>query len=249
MNIKVGTCGYKFYKPVGDWRREYHSLLQVYSNFFEALELNSTFYQLPRLKTVEKWKNEVVDDFEFTLKAWQAITHKTNSPTWRKKDDLSENQLRNYGFFQPNDDVFDAWEKTRTVAEKLHVKVIVFQTPSVFKPTEENERNIREFFNVINRKGFELAWEPRGDWNQKPSKIKEICDDLGLIHVVDIMRRNPVSGHKTAYIRLHGLNKKEYDYNYSYSKDEIEEIGEKIKVLADVKDKVYCFTYFLNFIL
>ncbi len=99
---------------------------------------------------------------------------------------------------------------------------------------------MRALLNKIERNGLELAWEPRGNWKENTARIKEICEDLNLIHIVDIMRRNPVSDHKIAYIRLHGLNPDEYEYDYDYSRDELKELADKLRKLADNHKQVYC---------
>lgn len=49
--------------------------LTYYASLFNSLEVNSTFYKLPRPVTFEKWISEVPDDFQFTIKLWRDITH------------------------------------------------------------------------------------------------------------------------------------------------------------------------------
>lgn len=239
--IKIGTCGYGYYSPVRGWKEKYKSKLQAFSQEFKTCEINKTFYKLPMTKTLYRWREEVAEDFEFTLKAWQAITHPTNSPTWRKyKQKLSPEQLENFGNFRPNKEVIEAWKETKERAEALQAKICIFQTSGKFNWSEKNEKNMRKFFSEIDRENLELAWEPRGDWNQHLDKVKHICDSLGLIHIVDLMRREPVSKHPLTYIRLHGLNPKEYDYNYDYSKEELKELAGKLKKLNQKYQTVYC---------
>lgn len=239
--IRVGTCGYGYYNPPEGWKEEYESKLQVYSKFFEVGEINKTFYKLPMTKTAGRWRREAFDDFEFTLKAWQAITHPTSSPTWRgKKDKLTEEQEENFGYLRPNEEVVDAWEQTRERAEALEANVCVIQTSAGFDCSGKNEENMRELLDEIDRGDLEIGWEPRGDWKENPDKVKEICDDLDLIHIVDLMRREPVSEHPIAYVRLHGLNPREYDYDYDYSDEELEELAGKLEDLAESHDVVYC---------
>ncbi|KXA96016.1 hypothetical protein AKJ37_06275 [candidate division MSBL1 archaeon SCGC-AAA259I09] len=215
--------------------------MQAYSHAFEVGEINRTFYKLPMTKTAERWRREAADDFEFTLKAWQALTHPTNSPTWRgKKDKLSDEQEENFGYLRPNEQVVEAWEETKERAEALEAKVCVLQTSAGFDCSEENEENMRELLGRIDREGVELAWESRGDWKENPGRVKEMCEDLDLVHIVDIMRRDPVSSHDIAYVRLHGLNPEEYDYDYDYSGEELEELAGKLQDLAENHERVYC---------
>ncbi|MBS3748619.1 MAG: DUF72 domain-containing protein [Candidatus Thermoplasmatota archaeon] len=83
-------------------------------------------------------------------------------------------------------------------------------------------------------------YQPPNNWNDHVSELEQICEDLNLIHVVDIMRRKPVSTHSICYIRLHGLNKNEYDYNYDYSKQELVSLAEKLIELSETFDTIYC---------
>jgi len=64
MIIKVGCCGW----AVKGGRKAYFKK-------FKLIELQDTFYNLPRVELAMKWRNMAPEDFEYTLKAWQLITH------------------------------------------------------------------------------------------------------------------------------------------------------------------------------
>jgi uncharacterized protein YecE (DUF72 family) len=49
--------------------------LTYYASLFNSIEINSSFYKLPRSVTVEKWLSQVPDNFAFTFKLWKQITH------------------------------------------------------------------------------------------------------------------------------------------------------------------------------
>jgi len=51
------------------------SRLTYYSSLFNSIEINSSFYKVPKGSTVKKWTTEVPSDFVFTYKIWQEITH------------------------------------------------------------------------------------------------------------------------------------------------------------------------------
>jgi len=51
------------------------SRLTYYATFFNSLEINSSFYKIPRPATVAKWETSVTEYFKFTFKLWQGITH------------------------------------------------------------------------------------------------------------------------------------------------------------------------------
>ncbi|MBS3815819.1 MAG: DUF72 domain-containing protein [Hadesarchaea archaeon] len=237
---RIGTCGYGFYEPPDDWEN-YSTPIQAYSSDFGVLEMNRTFSKLPSIETAEKWFYNASKDFEFTMRAWQAITHPVDSPTWRGfKNELSIEEKKSYGYLRPNEEVFEAWEKTKEIADTLEAKIIVIQTPNDFDCSDKNKRNMREFLSEIDSSNIEIAWEPRGDWNDNLDEVKEICSEFNLIHVVDLMRNKPVKDHSIFYTRLHGLNEYPYDYDYNYSEDELLKLAKKIKKLIKNHDQVYC---------
>src|SRR5205085_6527633 len=51
------------------------SRLTYYASHFNSIEINSCFYKVPRVKTVQTWVDSVPEDFRFTFKLWQNITH------------------------------------------------------------------------------------------------------------------------------------------------------------------------------
>ncbi|MGC8816442.1 MAG: DUF72 domain-containing protein [Candidatus Hadarchaeum sp.] len=230
MMIKIGCCGWGFYKGG----------LKAYAQKFSLVECQQTFYKLPMVKTAQRWRDEVPKDFEITVKAWQTITHHPSSPTWRRSGlKLTPEQERNYGWLRPTKENFGAWQRVREICVALRAEICVLQTPPNFGCTDENIKNLSRFLDNIDRRGLVLAWEPRGDWRENEAKVKKLCRDLDLVHVVDLMRRYPVSEASIAYTRLHGLNPREYDYRYYYTKEELRELARRVKELEKVHEKVY----------
>jgi uncharacterized protein YecE (DUF72 family) len=76
--IYVGTSGYSYKEWKGSFYPEKlppKDMLSYYAERFKAVELNNTFYRLPKPEMVESWKAQVSQDFRFTMKASQGITH------------------------------------------------------------------------------------------------------------------------------------------------------------------------------
>lgn len=202
MMVKVGCCGF----PGGK---------EKYFSRYKLAEVQNTFYKPPRIGTAKRWQDQAPDDFEFTLKAWQLITHQPQSPTYRKaRLDIPEMKKDCYGSFKPTDEVFEAWERTKEIAEALQSRMLVFQCPASFSPTPRNKENMRRFFNSLERGELTFVWEPRGDW--EAMEIKELCGELDLIHGVDPFSRNPVYGHIN-YFRLHGRG----GYRYQFTDEDL----------------------------
>jgi uncharacterized protein YecE (DUF72 family) len=226
--IKVGCCGF----PGGK---------EKYFRMFNLAETQETFYRLPKLATAEKWRLEAPEGFEFTVKAWQPITHPPTSPTWRKCPiKVGKERIDKYGLLRPTKENFEAWEKTVEICKALRAKICVVQCPPQFNFTPENVHNMKTFFSEIDRGGIKIAWEPRGDWKQRVEEVKALCEDLDLIHVTDILRYNPAITGEVVYARLHGLNPREYDYKYKYTDDDLAALKDKVKSFQASKvEEVY----------
>jgi uncharacterized protein YecE (DUF72 family) len=188
-----------------------------------VVEIQQTFYQIPEIKTAEKWRNAAPLEFEFTMKAWQLITHVPSSPTYRRlRERIDSGKTDRYGGFRPTMEVMDAWKRTAAFARALGASIIVFQCPASFKPFDLNAKNMRAFFSKIDRAGLTFAWEPRGAWSD--DLIKRLCEELHLIHCVDPFRSQSLSG-DIDYFRLHGKT----GYVYTFTDKELDTLQKKIR--------------------
>ncbi len=76
--IHVGCSG--FYNT--DWKGEFYPVnlssknyLEYYSKIFNAVEINSSFYRKPTMKTLQNWNDTTPDEFRFFIKIPKKITH------------------------------------------------------------------------------------------------------------------------------------------------------------------------------
>lgn len=207
QEVRIGTCGYgRAKKP------EYAAAL-------DCVEIQHTFYKPPQVKTLEGWRSEIPVGFEFTLKAWQFITHEGGSPTYRRlKRELTEKEQKEAGAFRPTETVDHGWQVTLESARALNARTILFQCPAKFVQSDTNIKNIRKFFKKIERGDMNFVWEPRGKtWNDKT--IEKICRDLDLWHCVDPFFKRTVTPER-CYYRLHGIKR----WRYKYEQGELEEL-------------------------
>jgi uncharacterized protein YecE (DUF72 family) len=215
--VHVGCCGF--------------ALAQTrYFRAFRLLEVQQTFYQPPRLDTLQRWRAAAPEGFEFTLKAWQLITHEPGSPTYRRlRTPIPESRHARYGSFRSTDEVLAAWHSTLEAARALEATAIVFQCPASFGPTAAHVRNLRAFFRAIapEAAGLRLCWEPRGDWSR--NTVLELCDELALALVVDPFHGEPPAP-GWRYFRLHGIG----GYRYTYTD------GDLGRLLGRCVGEVYC---------
>jgi uncharacterized protein YecE (DUF72 family) len=78
MTLYVGTSGYSYKEWKGSFYPEKlpaKEMLPYYASRLQAVELNNTFYRMPQPAMVESWKSQVPDNFRFSVKASQRITH------------------------------------------------------------------------------------------------------------------------------------------------------------------------------
>src|SRR5581483_10055387 len=78
MNLHVGTSGYSYKEWKGNFYPEdlpAKEMLSYHSRRLPAVEINNTFYRLPQPTMVENWRDQVPENFRFSVKATQRITH------------------------------------------------------------------------------------------------------------------------------------------------------------------------------
>lgn len=77
-HILSGCAGWSY----SDWIGPFYpktikseDYLAYYSKFFNFTEINSSFYHIPTPLTVNRWSTETPQNFKFSVKVWQKITH------------------------------------------------------------------------------------------------------------------------------------------------------------------------------
>lgn len=204
--INIGTSGFRL--PQAE-----------YAQLLSCVEVQHTFYQPPQLSTLQRWRTHAPSEFEFTLKAWQLITHEATSPTYRRlKKKLTEEEKKAAGFFKATPIVEEAWSVTLACAKALQAKTILFQCPASFRQSKENIANLKNFFSRIKREELNCCWEPRGKWDGKV--VQGLCEDLALWHVIDPFVGRTVTPDR-CYFRLHGRK----GWRYQYEEDELAELA------------------------
>src|SRR5215510_5321566 len=121
---RVGTSGWS-YPPSsgpGSWTGLFYPLsktdeLKFYSRYFNAVEVNSTFYRPCTPKMAEGWVKRTPEDFEFTVKAWQQFTHKNGEWTVEEVEEFKTGIM--------------------PLLEAKKLGCILFQFPASFKHTPE----------------------------------------------------------------------------------------------------------------
>jgi uncharacterized protein YecE (DUF72 family) len=101
-------------------------MLGVYASVFESVEVDSTFYAVPAISTVDGWMKKTPPHFSFSLKLPQEITHVQGLRGRIAAETLAE-----------------FCDRVRMLQEKLGV--VLVQLPPQFELTPENGRALKEF--------------------------------------------------------------------------------------------------------
>jgi uncharacterized protein YecE (DUF72 family) len=78
VNVRVGTSGYSYPEWKGNFYPEKIAagdMLSFYAGRFPTVEINNTFYRMPKEDLLNAWAARVPESFTFVLKASQRITH------------------------------------------------------------------------------------------------------------------------------------------------------------------------------
>lgn len=120
-----------------------NEMLALYARIFDTIEIDSTFYAVPALSAIENWHKKTPDNFTFSLKMPQEITH--------------EHALRQSSF-----PVLDEFcERVMELREKL--ACVLIQLPPQFEASKENAQNLRQFLARLPREiRFAVEFRERG---------------------------------------------------------------------------------------
>ncbi|HYK90815.1 MAG TPA: DUF72 domain-containing protein [Acidobacteriota bacterium] len=244
-SLRVGPAGWNY----KDWEgivypsssgRSFDPLAFL-AEYFDAIEINSSFYRPPRPDDAASWARRVRNNprFKFTAKAWQRLSHEITKEA------------------QPTL-VADCNEVRRSLAPLMEAGVlgaVLVQFPWSFKNTPENADHLEKLFRRLH--SFPLALEVRhGSWSSEAfyALLRENRVSFCNIDQPVIGDSLRLSAHVTArigYFRLHGRNYQNWfnedagrdaRYDYLYSKEEIRQVGRQIHRARQTAEETYVIT-------
>lgn len=131
VKISIGTAGFSYPDWIGPFypkKLKKSQQLEYFSRFFNLVEINSTFYNLPSEDMVNNWINRVPENFRFIIKVWQKISH-----------NLNDQNLDSFIV-----DFFSRFNKL-----KSKIKGFLFQFPPWFKYSETHLHKLELLFKKI----------------------------------------------------------------------------------------------------
>lgn len=236
MRVWIGCGGYSN----GDWAApgliyegvKKDDYLRVYSHYFDAVELNSSFYNVPGLRAFAGMVEKSGGRTRMTVKLNKVFTHERT----------------------PTDDDFDRMlQSPEPLREAGMMGPYLAQFPFSFHRTAANRRYLAQLAERF--AGHELAVELRhASWD-----IPEVREGMAEFGLIWVSPDYPPTGgmpepqvHATgdiAYLRLHGRNTANWwegssaaeRHDYLYNRAEMDEWAEKIALVAADLSELYIF--------
>lgn len=217
----IGTSGW-IYKDW--WGRFYpedlpqNKTLEFYSKNFDTVELNASFYHLPKKKTFKNWDSRTPKGFIFSVKGSKFITH-------------------NLKLSRPKEPIERFFNEAKGLGNKL--EVVLWQLPPNLGKDLDRLNNFLKILPKRGKDAFEFRHE---SWLSED--VYEILKKFSVGWVIQSSRRWPTKEIVTAnfiYLRFHGLGSL---YSSNYSDEELSTWATKIK--SWLKDGLDVYAYFNN---
>lgn len=196
MEYLIGTGGWAYFKVPNK------SPLKTYSEVFNFVEVNYTFYEYPSVKMVERWRRIVPRNFTFTVRCYQGLTHQIG--------------------LKPVDQAHAIFSRMIGVCRILEAPFLHLLTPANYVFDDDKISQAKDFFSSISLKGVHLAWEVR---SPKTTKLANLMRDYEIVHSVDLSRENLSSESDVVYTRLFGRGKHNI---YQFTDNELKKIDRKV---------------------
>jgi len=252
--LYIGTSGWSYPKGQGTWDNLFYppkladkDKLPFYAQFFNTVEINSSFYRPPSTFAARAWATKVPPEFRFTAKLWQKFTHprmfeQATGQSWRVS--------------QEDFEVFDDGIAPLKEAGKLGP--LLAQFPTSFRPDANTLEYLQDLIGRMREAGFQLAVELRHrEWteSEETQAIRTFMEEQGVAWVMideprfkTSIRHVPLTS-DTAYFRFHGRNYKNWwshgesedRYNYLYTPEEERHLAEDVREVSARTSETYAF--------
>ncbi|NLE06458.1 MAG: DUF72 domain-containing protein [Crenarchaeota archaeon] len=194
-NYLVGTGGWAYFCVPGK------NSLESYSKIFNFVEVNFTFYEYPKEKMVENWRQKVPEDFTFSIRCHQDLTHRIG--------------------FRPVDEAYEVLYKMIDYCNLLKTPYLVLETPASYILNSVTAKQAQEFFSSVNLKKLRLVWELRAPLT---NHAVDVMQKFNIISCVDLSKQPINTQTDVVYSRLFGKGKHNL---YQFTDEELIEIDNR----------------------
>jgi uncharacterized protein YecE (DUF72 family) len=140
--VRIGCSGWSY----DEWRGGLYPeglpsrrRLERYAEVFDTVEVNATFYRLPKEKTVRDWTEQVPGDFRFAVKSSRYLTH------MKRLHDIADAVAR-------------FWEPLEPLRRSHRLGPVLWQLPENF---ERDDEGLRPGQRAVPARGADLMGGPR----------------------------------------------------------------------------------------
>lgn len=213
--LYVGTCGYSYpewieagFYPPGTPGKE---MLSFYSQQFNALKVNYTWYRMPKAEVMARMLPKVPDGFVFAVKLTRTMTHDIDPKNWRSQ----VNQFR---------------DGIAPLLQARRLQAVLVQLGPAFGPTRNNRRYLAHLLDELAALPVAVEFRHRSWADDKVfAELEKRRVALVVVDVPDLphlFHSQPiVTTSELFYVRIHGRNavgwrsgsmQKKFDYNYDF---------------------------------
>jgi len=237
--ILIGTSGYYYHEwvgpvyPEGTKPEEY---LSRYAGLFPTVELNFSYYNMPKAQNIAKMLEDGGKNLTFAIKAHKTLTHEVNPSLW-------EREAKTY---------LTALEPMLAAGR---LEAVLFQFPYSFKYSDDNrlylDKLLKYFHGVPKAVEFRKADWFNGKVIEGMLKREVALTSLDMPELSQLPPSMDVVTAPLSYIRLHGRNKEAWwgeddheRYNYLYSDSELSAWASRIERIVQQSKRIV--VYFNN---
>jgi uncharacterized protein YecE (DUF72 family) len=265
--ILVGTASWSDPGFVQRWypkKMPASERLGWYAQHFEMVEVNSTFYSVPDLRTVERWIAITPDDFIFDVKLHQLFSFHSTPAKLLPPQLQGKVETDAKGKVKPSpaliEELMELFLRPVSILTKDgKLGVLLLQLSPAFSPRKHELTELEPVIEML--RNYRLAIEFRNRNWVVNDQLKLTIDFLRRWRIAFVNVDAPATDHFTvmrsdlneitnpavSYLRLHGRNVRAYltgktvaaRFDYDYSDEEISEVGERSRDLAREADEVH----------
>ncbi len=234
--LKIGTSGYSY----EDWRNHFYppdipkgAMLEFYRRYFQTVEINASYYFIPKPQVFKRMGDKTPADFEFIVKTNQETTHRRN-----ENEKALESLI----------------EAVKPLIEQQKFKGFLAQFPYSFKNNEKNRRYLAECKQLIG--DLPLFVEFR-NYTWLTPQLNDFLSGhhIGYVNVDEpplkgLIPPQHIVTSDRGYVRFHGRNGNDWwqgkgaaRYDYEYKKEELQEW---LTHLSQIMRKTYKAYIFFN---
>jgi len=271
MSLRIGTSGWSYPSGKGTWNGVFYPAtrskrdgtkdfdeLRFYARHFDTVEVNTTFYGMPRAEVARQWASRTPAGFEFSLKLYQKFTHpKMFREAALKTAPGADGPLLDALAEVTRSDIDDYRAGIEPLASSGRLGALLAQFPPSFKDTPASRDYLATLLRAFH--DYPVAVELRHkSWSDALGDTLSLLDAFGSAFVqIDepkfrlSIRQNYLPNVQSFYyMRLHGRNaaqwwahdKSEDRYNYLYSADELREFADVAGAARTLVKKSYLYT-------